>query len=167
LPKPEVSLIQADDEDSRTEASSLKAELVKLFGRISSVQTLSSKAWKAYAMLKRPKDDNVEEAEKYLQLLERALLADSNQPNWSRDVDRCSSVLSSAIELARERLRVASLKGDEAIKQAKSRVRMSLRTLATIAKKEYGDQNTQNNKEAAKIRSLLSEADGILAEVAL
>ncbi|KIH58781.1 tetratricopeptide repeat protein [Ancylostoma duodenale] len=155
----------ADDEQSTADAATLKADLVKLFGRVSAVQSLSSKAWKAYASLKRPKDGNVEEAEKYIQLLERALLADSNKPNWSKDLELCCSVLSSAIELATERLRVGSVKGGDAIKQAKSRVRMSLKPLMTIAKKECSGQDPQNNEEKmVKVKELLEEADKLLLE---
>ncbi|EPB73799.1 hypothetical protein ANCCEY_07136 [Ancylostoma ceylanicum] len=156
---------QADDEQSTADAATLKAELIKLFGRVSAVQSLSSKAWKAYASLKQPKDDNVEEAEKYIQLLERALLADSNKPNWGKGAELCCSVLSSAIELATERLRVASLKGGDAVKQAKSRVRMSLKPLITIAKKECGGQEPQDGDEkVVKVKELLEGADKLLLE---
>ncbi|EYC28393.1 hypothetical protein Y032_0007g3201 [Ancylostoma ceylanicum] len=156
---------EADDEQSTADAATLKAELIKLFGRVSAVQSLSSKAWKAYASLKQPKDDNVEEAEKYIQLLERALLADSNKPNWGKGAELCCSVLSSAIELATERLRVASLKGGDAVKQAKSRVRMSLKPLITIAKKECGGQEPQDGDEkVVKVKELLEGADKLLLE---
>ncbi|KAK6029104.1 hypothetical protein OSTOST_04794, partial [Ostertagia ostertagi] len=128
----------------------------------------STQAWKSYASLKQPKDDNVEEGEKYIQLLERALLADSNKPNWSKDVESCCSVLSSAVELASERLRFAALKGDDAVKQAKSRIRMSLKPLVTIARREYGSQNKENMNEKWKsVEDCLAKADSMLQEVSL
>nr|CDJ84972.1 Tetratricopeptide TPR-1 and Tetratricopeptide TPR2 domain containing protein [Haemonchus contortus] len=159
---------EASDEPSKLQANNLKSELIKLFGRLSSVQTLSPKAWKLYASLKRPSDDNIEEGEKYVQLLERSLLAESNKPNWSKDVESCCSVLSSAVELASERLRFAALKGEEALKQAKSRVRMSLKPLVTIARREYGSQNKENMSEKWEtVNECLDKADSMLREVSL
>ncbi|KAK6054083.1 tetratricopeptide repeat protein [Cooperia oncophora] len=152
---------EAKDEQSTVQAGNLKSELVKLFGRLSA-------AWKSYASLKRPADDNVEEGEKYVQLLERSLLADSNKPNWSKDVESCCSVLRSAVELASERLRFAALKGEEALKQAKSRVRMSLKPLITIARREYGSQNKENmNEKWESVNDCLAKADSMLQEVSL
>ncbi|VDO25761.1 unnamed protein product [Haemonchus placei] len=46
----------------------------------SNVLRSTEEAWKLYASLKRPSDDNIEEGEKYVQLLERSLLAESNKP---------------------------------------------------------------------------------------
>lgn len=157
---------EADDEASREQAAQLKGKLLKLFGRLSALQTLSSKAWQSYASLKRPSDDNVEEGEKYIQLLERSVLAASHKPNWSKDFESCCSVLSNAIELAGERLRFASLKGEDAFKQAKSRVRMSLKPLVAVVRKEY--ENVSNecvNESTVKVVECLTKADAILSEV--
>ncbi|ETN77648.1 tetratricopeptide repeat protein, partial [Necator americanus] len=130
--------LQVGSDETTTEAVILKTELIKLFGRLSAVQTMSSKMWKCYASLKKPKNNNVEEVEKYIKLLERALLADSNKPDWKKDATLSCSVLSSALELAGERLRFASIKGEDSVKQTKARVRISLRPIVTIAEKEYG-----------------------------
>ncbi|WKX98826.1 hypothetical protein Q1695_014033 [Nippostrongylus brasiliensis] len=158
---------QTVDESTKVQFNNLKTELVKLFGRLSSVQTLSSKAWKAYASLKRPTDDNLEDADKYIQLMERALLADSNKPNWSKEGDSCYNVLVSATELASERLRLAALRGEAALKQAKSRVRMSLKPLLTVAKRDYDSQSGDGTDERwSDVRKCLEKAENLLEEVA-
>ncbi|VDO30212.1 unnamed protein product, partial [Heligmosomoides polygyrus] len=88
--------------------------------------------------------------------------------NWSKDPESCSSVLSSAVELASERLRFAAIRGDEAVKQAKGRVRMSLKPLVTIARREYGSRDDETADEKRQtVHSCLEKAETLLQEVSL
>ncbi|VDM52961.1 unnamed protein product [Angiostrongylus costaricensis] len=120
---------EADDDVSKDQAAQLKGKLLKLFGRLSASQTLSSK-------------------------------------NWSKDFETCCSVLSKAVELANERLRFASLKGEAAVNQAKSRVRMSLKPLITVVRKEYEKQGNEHVDEITlKVAECLAVADAILLTV--
>ncbi|KJH50490.1 hypothetical protein DICVIV_03340 [Dictyocaulus viviparus] len=157
---------KADDELSKSQALQLKRKLTELFGRLSATQTLSSKAWELYASLKKPCEDNVDEGDKYVQLLEKSLLAISNKPNWGKDVESCCSVLSKAIKLATERLRFASLKGENAVKQTKSRVRMSLKPLLTVVKRDFDSQSDEcTHENKARVMELIKKVDSILMEV--
>ncbi|PAV86560.1 hypothetical protein WR25_11950 [Diploscapter pachys] len=123
------------------EVNRLKNELIKLYGRVSSTQNLSWKAWLQYALLKKPFDESpsqITEFEKYVQLLERAITAMNSEQETPID-----QVVKLQFLLAEERVQLAKVKGSEdALKQAKFRSKMALNTLESNLekrKKETGD----------------------------
>lgn len=144
-------------ENHRQELIKLKAELVKLFGRITASQTLSSKAWRLYAELKRPASYDEIEFSKYIELLKKAFSADIKSPTWMKEESRCISTLETASAVADALLEDAEKKStEEAQKKARAWIRLSLTSPVTIVEKYYSSGIPESIETALiRIKELL------------
>ncbi|CAJ0944465.1 unnamed protein product, partial [Mesorhabditis belari] len=138
----------------------MKADLIKLYARVTTQQSLSSRIIHGYASLKEPgKAANSTEHSQFVKILERALLADTNQKEWWKDEMSTCAALFSVARLAAARLDEARVngegkQGDETIKQAKARNRIALMSKVSLIEKFYADLSTpipETIEEALKL----------------
>uniref|UniRef100_A0A0M3IP97 Transcriptional regulator n=1 Tax=Ascaris lumbricoides TaxID=6252 RepID=A0A0M3IP97_ASCLU len=142
----------------------LVKEMCKLLARMTSKQTCSSKVWRCYAALHQPndRDCSVEQHEKYLNLLERAYLADYNRQKWYTEEQQCSKVLKMAVDVFEEKLHLAKLKNIDP-KPVMSEVRMNARPLVAMVERVYGID--ASNAVSTELREIFTSVKQLIEDV--
>uniref|UniRef100_A0A8C8EMZ3 Tetratricopeptide repeat protein 27 n=1 Tax=Oncorhynchus tshawytscha TaxID=74940 RepID=A0A8C8EMZ3_ONCTS len=123
------------------QASSLRAKVQELLGRVTSRHSTDAEIWRHYALLygdghsTRPEDN-----EKALQFLSKAHRCEVQVSGWEKDTGAFKKVIRRAIDLANVTLSCSKKKSNpqEALPMLSS-TRLSLRSLATKAKQLHTD----------------------------
>uniref|UniRef100_A0A8C9SEC3 Tetratricopeptide repeat protein 27 n=1 Tax=Scleropages formosus TaxID=113540 RepID=A0A8C9SEC3_SCLFO len=131
--------------DSRGEqATSLRAKVQELFGRVTSRTTTDAAIWRSYARLYGDgHSQNPEDNEKALQFLSKAHRCDIQVSGWEKDPESFGLLIRRATELAKLSINCSRTKSNpqEAL-QMLSSARLTLGSLTTKAKQMHTDVAT-------------------------
>ncbi|KAI4890698.1 hypothetical protein NFI96_019084 [Prochilodus magdalenae] len=154
------------------QATTLRAKLQELFGRVSARCSTDAQIWKQYARLYGDgHSNNKEDNEKALQFLSKAHRCETQTAGWEKDTSSFKAVLKGAIDMANVSISCSREKSNpqEAL-QLLSSARLSLKSLATKAKQLYTDVSTGDihddlKNDVTELEQLITEIQDLSAQL--
>ncbi|KAK0420485.1 hypothetical protein QR680_014712 [Steinernema hermaphroditum] len=141
-----------------------KEDYLVLLGKLTTKQTCGAHIWRVYAEMKRPEPSSTDPTawDLYIQKLQRCASSDMNAAEWRRDEDIVLDVLTTLLQIADGKKKIAELKDNapEATRACKSWVRLTMGPVVSSLRKIY----TETELQEGALKEALENAEKAVVE---